>query len=121
MHVALLFLPVVQLVVAVALIHVGWWLLGDLVLEHVGVPFLDAAAGDDAGRDGGSVPSRGGLTGRYADSRRTAPHRNGAAICATQPAGNRGMSAMPIAAGGSRSVGRKNVRKTWSHTMRFEP
>ena len=47
--------------------------------------------------------------------------RNGAAICAAQVCGNAGMSAMPMAAGGWRSPGRKKVPKTRSQTMRLEP
>jgi hypothetical protein len=37
-----LLLPVVKVVGGIAALYVAWWLLGDFVLDHVGIPFVDA-------------------------------------------------------------------------------
>lgn len=53
MELTLLF-PVLKVVGAIAALYVAWWLLGDFVLDHVGIPFVDAVVwicGDDAGLD----------------------------------------------------------------------
>jgi len=31
-----------MLAAVVAIAHVGWFALGDVILEHIGIPFLDA-------------------------------------------------------------------------------
>jgi hypothetical protein len=38
-------LPCFTVLGSIAAMHVAWWALGDLVLEHVGIPFLDAGTG----------------------------------------------------------------------------
>ncbi len=46
-----LLLPVAKVVGGIAALYVTWWLLGDFVLDHVGIPFVDAVVwmcGEDA-------------------------------------------------------------------------
>jgi len=38
----MLLAPCAKMLAAVAIAHVGWFALGDVILEHVGIPFLDA-------------------------------------------------------------------------------
>jgi len=38
----LLMAPCVKVLAALLVVRVAWWVLGDFLLEHVGVPFLDA-------------------------------------------------------------------------------
>ena len=35
-------LPCFTVVGSIAALHCAWWAVGDLVLEHVGIPFLDS-------------------------------------------------------------------------------
>jgi hypothetical protein len=37
-----LLLPVLKVVGGIAALYLAWWLLGDFVLDHVGIPFVDA-------------------------------------------------------------------------------
>jgi hypothetical protein len=39
---AMLLAPCLKVLAAFAAARLSWWVLGDLVLEHVGIPFLDA-------------------------------------------------------------------------------
>ena len=38
----MLLAPCAKMLAVVAIAHVGWFALGDAILEHVGIPFLDA-------------------------------------------------------------------------------
>ena len=42
MTVLMIMLPSVKWLAGVAALHGLWWAMCDLVLEHVGIPFLDA-------------------------------------------------------------------------------
>ena len=47
----ILLLPVVKVIGGIAALYLAWWLLGDFVLDHVGIPFVDAVVwicGEDA-------------------------------------------------------------------------
>lgn len=60
--------PAFSVLAAIGLFHVIWWLLGDFLLEHVGIPFLD---GDSARESERREPSVGA---HHARSSRRATH-----------------------------------------------
>jgi hypothetical protein len=42
--------PAFSVLAAIGLFHVIWWLLGDFLLEHVGIPFLDGGSARECER-----------------------------------------------------------------------
>jgi hypothetical protein len=50
--ITLLFLrPSLEVLAGILALHLLWWSLADVVLEHVGIPFLDARSGRTNGSE----------------------------------------------------------------------
>ena len=39
---AMMLAPCVKVLAALLVVRLAWWVLGDFILDHVGIPFLDA-------------------------------------------------------------------------------
>ena len=38
---AMILAPCVKVLAALLVVRLAWWVLGDFILDHVGIPFLD--------------------------------------------------------------------------------
>jgi hypothetical protein len=59
MDVAML-LPSLEVLAAIATLYVAWWVLGDFVLDQIGIPFLDGVWSGGSVWDMRAETSRGG-------------------------------------------------------------
>jgi hypothetical protein len=61
---ALMLAPCVKVLAALLVVRLAWWVLGDFILDHVGIPFLDAGWSRD--------DKRGAFVGETADQQAVA-------------------------------------------------